>query len=216
MIDPVSAGLDALAHRDLMRLPAVFFAGVVTSIGPCVAPRFIALAALLERSRSRVPILAAFVGGLVLVYAALGCAAELVGAIGAYAGAIDALLACGLALCGIAVLVRDPHAHAGRVPDPARPSGAFVMGAGSALIVSPCCTPVVAAVAGMSAFSGSPALGALFLAAFAAGHALPLVLLTTSGSWVTHRFVHRYDGAASAVISGTLMLALAAYYGVLA
>jgi cytochrome c biogenesis protein CcdA len=68
----------------------------------------------------------------------------------------------------------------------------------------------------MAAFDGVPAAAAAFLATFAAGHALPLVLLGTTGSLVARRLAHRYDGGAAAVVSGTLLLALGAYYGMLA
>jgi cytochrome c-type biogenesis protein len=215
-VDPVGAGLDAIARHDLVRLPAVFAAGVVTSVGPCVAPRYIAVAAVIERSAHRTLAVAAFVGGLLVAYAVLGFGIGVAGMLWNHATAIYLLLGCGLGASGLAVLARAPHAHAAATHVPARSSAVFLLGAASALIVSPCCTPIVAAVAGMAAFDGVPAAAAAFLATFAAGHALPLVLLGTTGSLVARRLAHRYDGGAAAVVSGTLLLALGAYYGMLA
>ena len=213
-MDPVTATLAALARHDGTAFPVAFAAGAVTSIGPCVAPRYIAVAALVQRGAHPAGAVATFVAGLLTGYAALGFGIGFVGSLVAHASAIDLLLAVSLTACGIAQLARNPgpaHEHGAL-----RASGIFSLGAGSALIVSPCCTPIVAAVAGMGAVDGRPAVSALLLASFALGHAMPLLGLGASGSLFAARFTSRAGRSVTATISGALMLGLGAYYGVLA
>ncbi len=68
----------------------------------------------------------------------------------------------------------------------------------------------------MSAIDGSPAVSAALLMTFALGHALPLLLLAATGTLVTERFVAGGGRTFVTAISGALMLALGAYYGLLA
>lgn len=214
MIDPIGTTIEAIARHDLAGLPMAFAAGAITSVGPCVAPRYVTLAAIVERNGRRTRAVASFIAGLLLGYAALGFGLGIFGAIARHATAVYALLAIGLLASGGAILVRKPHA-ADHHHHPASPTGMFALGAGSALIVSPCCTPIVAAIAGLGALDGRPAVSAAFLVTFALGHALPLLLFGVTGSLVAERFAADRSGATT-VISGALMLALGAYYGLLA
>ncbi len=106
MIDPVAATLDAIARHDLARLPLAFAAGALTSIGPCVAPRYVTVTAIIARSGRRAPAIALFVSGLLLGYALLGFGVGLAGALVSHTTTVYALLAIGLGASGIAVLVR--------------------------------------------------------------------------------------------------------------
>jgi len=215
VIDPVATTLDAVARHDLARLPLAVAAGAMTSLGPCVAPRYVAMAAVIERSGQRGRSVLLFISGLLVGYAALGYGVGLLGALFTFATPLYAVLAIALSACGIAQLLRRSCASAHGHGSPVRASGVFSLGAGSALIISPCCTPIVAAIAGMNTLDGQPAVSATFFAAFALGHALPLLLLGATGSFVTARFAMCGGGSGAATISGTLMLALGAYYGVL-
>jgi cytochrome c biogenesis protein CcdA len=216
VIDPIATTIDAIARHDLAGLPMAFAAGAVTSVGPCVAPRYVALAAVVERNGRRVLAVVSFVAGLLLGYAALGFGLGIFAAIARHTAVLYALLATGLVASGIALLVRRPAAARHHVHHRASTTGMFALGAGSALIVSPCCTPIVAAIAGMGALDGRPAVTALFLTTFALGHALPLLLFGATGSLVAGRFAGRDRAGVTTAISGVLMLALGAYYGVLA
>lgn len=214
MIDPIGPALDAIARHDLAGLPMAFAAGAVTSVGPCVAPRYVAVAAAVERSGERTRAVASFVTGLVVGYGALGFGFGVFGALVRHATVLYVLFAIGLAASGIAILVRPPdRVHGTR--HSVRATGMFALGAGSTLIVSPCCTPIVAAIAGMGAI-GDPAVSAAFLVTFALGHALPLLLFGATGSLVAGRFAMRDQQGATTAISGALILALGAYYGLLA
>jgi cytochrome c biogenesis protein CcdA len=220
VIDPVALGVDAIARGDATRIPLAVAAGVATSVGPCVAPRYIALAAVLGERRRALTV-AAFVAGMLTAYAALGFGTGLLPQVAGHASVLYVVLALALAGGGALTLLRRggcAHAHhehpAARAPK--RLSGVFSLGAGSAFVVSPCCTPVVAAVIGLGASDANPLARAALLGAFALGHAAPLLAAGSLGS-LCSRFFRTWEASpAPAVISGTLMLALGAYYGLLA
>jgi thioredoxin:protein disulfide reductase len=223
VIDAVSAGLHAVATRSPLAYPLVFVAGAVTSVGPCAAPRYVALAALVNASRRPARVIAAFVAGLVGAYVALGVAAGALGTLWTVSRFVYAAVAVALAAAGLVTLLRGGggcHAHDGDRPHHtgARASlgGTFLLGASSAFVVSPCCTPIVAGIAGLTTASGHTTAGVALLAAFACGHALPIVSAGALGTRVARALRHVAASQASAVVAGTLMLALAAYYGVLA
>jgi len=192
-------------------------AGVASSIGPCVAPRYLALAALTGGQRPWRPAIA-FTLGIVLATIALGAGASVVLTLVAHVATIDAIVASALIVFGIATLARDPHrcddAHAHS--HDGRSSGAFVLGAASAFVVSPCCTPLIVAFAGLGTFARDPWLAAASLGAFALGHAAPLLLGGIAGAAFAAPLRALAATAAPAVVSGSLTIALGAYYAVLA
>ena len=223
MIDAVSTGLHAVATRSPLAYPLVFTAGAVTGLGPCAASRYVALAALVSGSPRPWRTVAAFVAGLVGAYVVLGAAAGALGALWSASGLVYAALAVALAVAGITTLLRGNtphHAHAGagdaRAAARASLGGTFLLGASSAFVVSPCCTPVVAGIAGLTTAGGHTATGVALMGAFACGHALPVVCAGALGMRAARMLQRLTASHAPAVVAGTLMLALAAYYGVLA
>jgi cytochrome c-type biogenesis protein len=217
MIDPIAASVDAIARGDGARLPLVAAAGVLTSLGPCVAPRYVAVAALLGERR-RTQTIAIFVAGMLAAYAGLAFGAGVLAQFAAHASALYLALAAALGIAGVATLLRGAHVHRAcdaHTARPQHPSGVFCLGAASAFVVSPCCTPVVAAVLGMTALDANPFSRALLLGAFALGHAAPLFVAGSLSSVFARTFRSWNAGPAPAVVSGTLMLALGAYYGLL-
>ncbi|GAC1416181.1 MAG: hypothetical protein NVSMB5_06190 [Candidatus Velthaea sp.] len=219
MIDPVNASLAALTSNSPLGVLFVFVGGIVSSIGPCVAPRYIAIAAIANGPR-RTRDMVAFIAGLIAAYVTFGYVAGMLGALWSYSGLIDLLLAAGLFVGGIATIVRaHPRTHA-CLPRHARLSsvggGPFLLGAASALVVSPCCTPVVASVVATSTAIGRPLEGAILLAAFGLGHALPLVFAGFVSSRAAGLLAGLKTSQASGIISGSLMIALGSYYGLLA
>ena len=220
MTDPTAGAIAAIMHGEGARFPLVALAGLVTSIGPCVAPRYIALASIVNGPRREMTVLA-FVAGIVTVYTAIGCGAGLLATVMQNASAIDIVLAVALAAGGLVTLLRRSqcrlHEHEETPPvAPRRLSGVFSLGAASALVISPCCTPIVAAVVAFPSLDPAPWSRAALLGVFALGHAAPLVVLGCAGSLIGGPIRRWNAGPAPAVISGTLMLALGAYYGVLA
>jgi cytochrome c-type biogenesis protein len=158
---------------------------------------------------------AAFVVGLLLCYGVLATAATFIGTLMVF----SRLVYIGLAVCflcfglrALAVNQSCSHQHTRSVSA----GSAMLAGAAMGLVFSPCCTPIVATMAGVAALSGSP-LGALSVAlAFAAGHVAPLAIaglgLNLGGRIAPSASL---PSAASAV-GGGLSIALACYYGVLA
>jgi cytochrome c biogenesis protein CcdA len=190
-------------------------AGVASSIGPCVAPRYLAVAALTGGRTPWRPVVA-FTLGIVVATVALGAGASVIMALVAHVAAIDAIVALALIVFGIATLVRDPHRCEGAHVRDARSSGAFALGAVSAFVVSPCCTPLIVAFAGLGAFARDPWYAAASLGAFALGHAAPLLLAGIAGATLAAPLRALAASAAPAVVSGSLTIALGAYYAVLA
>ncbi len=184
-------------------------AGAASSIGPCVAPRYLALAAFARGNiRTRMPVLASFTAGTVAGYAALAATGGAVSAIVRHSPMLYAVMAVVLAVSAIATLMRDDicctHATV-----PRSLGGIALLGMSSALVVSPCCTPAVLAF-GALFVSGSHVSAALLAAAFAAGHLAPLGLLLLPVR------VSLPDSRAAGTVSAGVTLALGAYYGLLA
>jgi cytochrome c-type biogenesis protein len=85
-----------------------------------------------------------------------------------------------------------------------------------AFVTSPCCTPIVVVLGSLAATASSPLFGAGLIAAYAAGHALPLAAAGFGWERIAARLDVRRLQAALQTVGGALMLALAGYYGVLA
>ena len=212
MIDTAGDAMRLLADRSPLALPAFFALGAITGIGPCVAPRYIALAALAQRVRRPWRIGATFGLGVVTAYVTIGMGAGVLGALRAWSTAIDLSLAVALAIAGGVTLWRDERAHRHAACAPASAGGVYLLGATSALGVSPCCTPVVAAIAGFSGLDGHPIEAMLLLTAFAAGHALPIAAAVALGTRSMQALARLGTTTAGGVVSGTLMIALAGFY----
>lgn len=219
MIDPFGESLRAAAQGSPLAYPFVFAAGIATSAGPCVAPRYVAVAALANGSPHPARVVGAFLTGLIGAYVVLGLAAGAVGALWSNSTVVYVLLALALAAGGTLTLWRgegrDNHQHhAGKLH--ASAGGTFLLGASSALVVSPCCTPAIAGIAGLTTLGGHPLEGGLLLATFGLGHGAPLLAAGVLGARISGLFARLASSDAPAVVAGSLMLALAAYYGVLA
>jgi thiol:disulfide interchange protein DsbD len=220
MLDPISQALAAVSSRSAYAVPLVFAAGAASSIGPCVAPRFIAAAGLAAgKTRSRaVGLVFAFVAGLTSTYAAFGAVSSLLGRAVQLSTYTYWAVAVALAAGGCVTLWRgektcaSAHRHeAGRSA-----GGALLLGASFALVVSPCCTPLIVGILAYTSAAGSAGYGSLLLACFALGHALPIAAAAFGANGVT-RCLQRYSvRQAATVVSAALMLGLSAYYAVLA
>lgn len=172
--------------------PAIFLAGLLTFASPCVLPLIpvylatIAGGSLAEvRARRTLLVASAFVLGLGSVFIALGALASSVGAvlvahrtaITIASGALMVLFgARALGLLRLPSLDRDARPGLMRVRNVSSVAGAFLFGSAFALGWSPCIGPVLAAVLSYAAaHAETPARGALLLAVYAAGLALPLL-----------------------------------------
>ncbi len=201
----------------MFAVTAAFAAGLTTSVGPCMAPRYLALTAIATGATgsARWVRIGWFVAGLLACYTLFATTASLVGNLAALSRIIYLALAAGFFAFGVrALIVWQGCRHIVHV----RPSGGVALMSGSALglVLSPCCSPVVAMMASAGASSGSLTDSLTSALAFAAGHLAPLTTIGL-GVGVTEPLAGiRVLSSAGATISGGLSLALAAYYGLLA
>ena len=223
MTDPLSLGLRAATSDPAWATALLFAAGAASGVGPCLAPRYVAVAALAGGARRPILAAAPFAAGVVVAYVTLGTALGAIAMLTASSTITYAVLAVTLSAAGIAVLVRAPH-HCARRRETAGAGGAFLLGVGSSLVVSPCCTPVIGAVAGLTLLGGRAFEGTLLLAGFAAGHVTPVFVAAFAARWTraiaarcATPWAARFAAArASSVIGGTLLVALGIFYGALA
>lgn len=207
---PVAAGstLDQiLASRQLWLIIGSFFvAGVILSLTPCVLPMLPILSSIIvgqgaAPSRLRGFLLAfSYSLGMALLYTALGVAAGLAGGgLAAYLQkpwvlALFALLLVGFSLSMFGVYeIQLPSRFTGGISDATQrlPAGkffsVFVMGALSALIVSPCVAAPLAGALVYISQTGDVMLGGAALFALAWGMSVPLLLLGVSAGTLLPR-----------------------------
>ena len=220
MFDPFSDALRAAATRSEYACPLVFAAGAATSLGPCVAPRLIAVAGIVSRANRHgaMMLTSAFIVGLIATYASFGAVASLLTRATHFSSVIYLLVSAVLGVGGLITLWRVPSAceHAYQ-PVQLRSAGpVFLLGCSFALVVSPCCTPLVVGIIAYSSSSGDPLYASALLSCFALGHALPVLLAGAGANGVVTMLRRFAVQEAAGTISAALMLGLAAYYAVLA
>ncbi len=219
---------DVLAGSPLAVLPAVFLAGLATSLTPCIYPMIPITAGILGgsgsvgRSRARTAVITGcYVTGLALVYAVLGLVAGLTGTLfgtissnpWAYFLFGNVLLVAALVMLDV-VPVAAPQrlvAWTGRLGADST-GGAFLMGATSGLVAAPCGAPAFAAVLSWVAVTRSGWWGFVYLFVFSLGMTAVLVgvglfsgtltAMPRAGRWMI--WIKR--------VGAVLMLAMAEYY----
>jgi hypothetical protein len=214
--DPLAPALLAAASRAPYAPLAVLALGAATSLGPCAATRTAALAACGARGRA---------AAAAALFLGTWCAFALIGAFAdAAAFALDAsryayaFLGLVLAGLGVRLLVRtrgESCAHGERAAEGASPGPAFLLGAGSVFVVSPCCTPLVMLIAALTA-GGDPRYALILLGAFALGHVLPACLFHETLRGAALRFRSPRARAALAAVGAGVLVALGGYYAWLA
>lgn len=217
-MDLYAQSVGAISGRSVYAPALVFAMGVASSVGPCVAPRFLALAACVTGNKNVTRTVTSFIGGLVAAYILFGLTISLISNLQLLASSIYVIVAAALVLGGIYTLW---HARSNDLCD--HPAGPTVLtwwrtalfGASFAFVVSPCCTPFVIAILVLTARVGSPVFGMVLLGFFALGHAVPLVAYGLAGGRLNAMLSRFRLDQAAAIASGTLMLALGSYYVVL-
>lgn len=162
----------------------------------------------------------AFLTGLCGSYVLLGIAAGTLAWFASHSSISYAALSAVAAVAGTRTILRPRELsgcsrHAA-VPEVQTPYGAALLaGSGFATIASPCCGPLALGLAGLSSAASDRACAMLVLAAFSIGQALPLIVFAC-GCGRLRLVTERCPPAALATIGGAVMLALSAYYGLLA
>ncbi len=214
-----------------LALLLAFLFGVLSSLTPCVYPVIpITVAYIGSRSEGKGRsagffLSLAFVAGLAMVYATLGAVSAKAGqAFGAltqtpWVGLPIAALFFVLSLSMFNLFeFKLPAAFTNRIEQTKQKGkgrgfvGAFLIGALSGLVASPCIGPLILAILVVVAATGSVALGFLYLLVYALGLGVLFVVIGTfagalaslpkSGGWM--------DGVR--VIFGSLILAAAFYF----
>ena len=207
-----------LSHGLPLTLLILFLGGLALNLTPCVFPMinitvgFFAMQSDGRRSR-RFLLSSAYVGGLVLMYAALGWLAAISGKLfGSWLQSPAVLIAFAIAMVILATSMfglwemRVPQFIGRRAGGRAGVVGAAVMGLFVGIVAAPCVGPVVVALIGLVAEIGKPGIGLLMFGVLAFGLGFPyLIALTTlprPGEWMEQ--IKKAEGFA--------LLALAFYF----
>lgn len=227
-LEPAGGLSEALSASPLLALAALFGAGVLTSLTPCVYPMIPITASIISgtskagQSRKRtVGLTLTYAVGMALLYAFLGMLAGLTGTLfGTVSASPWTLFAIGnlLILFALAMLDVIPVPIPRRLMQWAgsREGGSygavFVLGASSGVVAAPCGAPAFAVVLTWVAATQAGLMGFVYLFVFSLGMTSLLIvvgifsgtlaLLPRSGSWMVT--VKR--------IAAVVMIGVAEYY----
>ncbi|MCO5401386.1 protein-disulfide reductase DsbD [Ralstonia soli] len=214
-----------LSSGNLGAIAALFFGlGLLLTFTPCVLPMLPILSAIVvgeHATRSRAAFVSiAYVLGMAIVYTFVGVAAGLAGqglqaalqnawVLGTFAALMVVL---SLSMFGLYEL-QLPAAWHHRLTQVSNQQssgqiiGAAVMGALSALIVSPCVTPALAGALAYIAQTGNAAIGGMALFAMSIGMGVPLVLVGVGAGNLLPRAGHWLS--VTKAVFGFILLAVA-------
>ena len=227
-IEPAGGLSEALSSSPLLALGAMFGAGVLTSLTPCVYPMIPITSAVIagtareDQSKSRtIGLTLTYAVGLATLYATLGAIAGLSGQLfGTVSANPWALFAVGnlLVLFALAMLdvlpVPVPRKLLERASqtDGGSYGAVFAMGAMSGVVAAPCGAPAFAVVLTWVAATQAGLMGFAYLFVFSLGMTSLLIavglfsgavtMLPKSGQWMV--WVKR--------VAAVIMLAMAEYY----
>jgi cytochrome c biogenesis protein CcdA len=211
--------------QPLLAVPVVFLGGLATALNPCVlasiplAIGFVGGYAT-GRSKGYALLLALFLFlGIAAAFTVLGVIASLAGTLfGTTSKFWPILIVVVCVVMGVQILffpTFEIPAPRGFAPKAGGIVGAFLLGALTGVIATPCAMPVLAVVLTYVASKGNVAYGALLLFTYALGHSV-LVLVAGSSIGIAEAMVNSKGlQKVSAVLkkaSGVLLLLVAAYF----
>lgn len=215
-----------LGGSPLVAVGAAFAGGVLAGLSPCVYPLIPIVSAYVgsrtvgDVTRLKSFLLSlAYVVGMAVVYALLGMVAALTGRLfGQISTSPWALLVVANVLMLFALNILEvipfPTWFSGRPMEPAAGGvpGAFLLGAASGLVASPCTSPVLFGLLTYVATNRSVVYGGTLLFAFSMGLGILLIVAGTfSGLASALPRPGRWMAGVKKVL-GLLMLGLAEYY----
>lgn len=217
MVDLNAVALDAVAGGSPWAFPLVYAVGVLSSTGPCAAPRVLAFSSFMLRSKRPARTGVAFLSGSLFTYALLGLVGGLVASLVGIASWVYGAIATAAIAGGIWTIVGASWcSHEAEVEKKSDALGAvFLSGAGFSLMVSPCCTPLVGVVVAYAGASGGSLTAALLLVCFGLGHASPVFTAIIFGQRLTRWLAQSRFSQGATVVAGASMIALGAYYALL-
>lgn len=181
---------ELLAHGNLVAVPLVLGAGLVSGFNPCCLAMYPAATAACcaptYNQQRRVGLAALFVLGAALSTSALGVVAALFGrAMGQLGAPVLYVIAFVPMVMGFQLLgwLRLPFRQLVAMRVASSAGTALVAGMMLAVAMSPCSTPILAGVLSYVAFKQSIGFGTILLFAYGVGSSAPVALLgSTAGS----------------------------------
>jgi cytochrome c-type biogenesis protein len=220
------AGVEKLiTTQPLLAVPVVFVGGLMTALNPCVlasiplAIGFVGGYAT-GRSKSYALLLALFLFlGIAAAFTVLGMVASLAGTLfGTTSKFWPILIVVVCVVMGIQILffpTFEIPMPRGFAPKAGGIVGAFLLGALTGVIATPCAMPVLAVVLTYVASKGNVLYGGLLLFTYALGHSV-LVLVAGSSIGIAEAMVNSKGLKRASTIlkkaSGILLLLVAAYF----
>ncbi len=216
-----------LAGPAVAAIGAAFAGGVLASLAPCTYPMIPIVSAYVgskasgEKTRMRSFLLSlGYVVGMAAVYSLLGMVAALTGG---FFGKISTnpwamfVVANILILIGLNILEVIPFPtwfSSGKPWEPAAGGvvGAFLVGAASGLVASPCTSPVLLGLLTYVATTQSVFYGGLLVFTFSMGMGVLLIVIGTFSGLAAALPKPGYWMVATKKVLGVLMLFLAEYY----
>lgn len=186
---------DAVAMGGALALPMAFLGGIVMGLNPCCIALYPAAAAsccagACDEPR-RLPLVRAlvFVAGSAVAMTVLGMLAALAGdTMSGLGGWVRYAVAVVPIAMGVTLLVGDQFRQQRMFASNARSlAGTFFAGLLLSLVISPCGTPVLAAILSLAAYKGNAAFGAMLLFAYGIGNGLPLLIVGSAAGEMTKR-----------------------------
>lgn len=196
-----------------LNVALVFGAGLVSVLSPCVIPVVPLIVTGTAKDHRLRPVL--IVSGLALAFVAMGVVSSLFGAaVGPWMYKAEKAVGAVIALFG-ALLIVDINLfkHLGGLSRLAEHAGGrtngFVLGVLLGVIWIPCIGPMLSGVLALVATERRVAAGVAYLLVYAAGFAVPMLLVTYASQGIRGRFraLAGHQRAVNAV-SGVLLMAL--------
>ena len=163
-MDVFTEAARSIALRSTLAPLFAFGAGALSSLGPCVAPRLLAVVSCVgaRPAREARVVVAVFLAGLTAAYASFGMMSSLLGKLIDVSRWTYGAVALALLVGGIVTLLQaKPSEHDSCNSHAVQPQatsfgGVFLLGASFAFVIAPCCTPLVAVIVAYTADVGDP------------------------------------------------------------
>lgn len=195
-MDIAGSFLEFITGNLLIALPIAFVAGILSSFSPCILSTlplvigYIGNSKVQDKKRGILYSLT-FVLGLTITFVIIGIATAILGQfLATYTQTIYIvisliLIASGFNLLGIINFgKKDDTCKLNDVENNKGLIGIFFLGMFGGIVSAPCATPVLAAILGFVATSGSVVYGAMMLIFYSLGHGVLIILAGLSMSTV--------------------------------
>jgi len=217
-MDVVSAVFDAAGRGSPIASVLAFGAGVISSIGPCAAPRYVAIVGIVGRSNPlrRCWAVLAFATGVAVGSVAIVFSSALIARMLMWSSVLYAVLgAAFLAFGAFSLIVQRGEACAHPGPRAVSTGGVFFLGSACALVPSSCCTPLLAGLGTLASTLAPLPLVAVAIG-FTLGHLSALLAAVLACTPLERLLARPNVHQAVRTVSSGLLVALGCYYAVLA